>query len=224
MKIKLIVSITFLIIILSQKENVTNSNKNDNILNMTNYEMDKLMSCSYIITLKTQEDKDLIDSVKNKLNTTQQEKIAAKIYTDMYEKCVNTIKEESVAKIFQNLKLVIQPEYSEEVRKLVEIDYTMYNNNINLNLTLNQQILVYKFQKVRELFQKKKDENPDEDRENERGEDNESFQSNTYDIMKMPKYINVIMFIIVFGFLFLGTYFLLRKLTYKPEKKKKKKN
>ncbi len=223
MKIKLIFSITFLIIILCQKEKETHSNENDN-LNMTNYEMDKLMSCSYIITLKTQEDKDLIDSVKNKLNTTQQDKIAAKIYTDMFEKCVNTIKEESVLKIFKNLKLVIEPEYSEDVRKLVEMDYTIYNDNINFNLTINQQILIYKFQKVRELFQKKKEKNFDEDRENERGEDNESFQSNTYDIMKMPKYINVIMFIIVFGFLFLGTYFLLRKLTYKPEKKKKKKN
>jgi hypothetical protein len=63
MKIKLIFSITFLIIILCQKEKETHSNENDN-LNMTNYEMDKLMSCSYIITLKTQEDKDLIDSVK----------------------------------------------------------------------------------------------------------------------------------------------------------------
>ena len=42
--------------------------------------------------------------------------------------------------------------------------------------------------------------------------------------MKMPKYVNVIMFVIVFGFLFLGSYFLLKKLTYKPEKKKKKKN
>ncbi len=223
MKIKLIFSITFLIIILCQKEKETHSNENDN-LNITNYEMDKLMSCSYIITLKTQEDKDLIDSVKNKLNTTQQDKIAAKIYTDMFEKCVNTIKEESVLKIFKNLKLVIEPEYSEDVRKLVEMDYTIYNDNINFNLTINQQILIYKFQKVRELFQKKKEKNFDEDRENERGEDNESFQSNTYDIMKMPKYINVIMFIIVFGFLFLGTYFLLRKLTYKPEKKKKKKN
>ena len=182
------------------------------------------MSCSYIITLKTQEDKDLIDSVKKKLNTTQQEKISAKIYTDMFEKCVNTIKEESVSKIFKNLKLVIEPEYSEEVRKLVEIDYTIYNNNQNLNLTLNQQILVYKFQKVREIFQKKKAENPKEDIENERGEENDDFTSNTYDITKMPKYINAILFIIVFGLLFFGTYFLLKKLTYKPEKKKKKKN
>ena len=224
MKIKLLFSITFLIIILCQKENITNSNKNENTLNISNYEMDKLMSCSYIITLKTQEDKDLIDSVKKKLNTTQQEKISAKIYTDMFEKCVNTIKEESVSKIFKNLKLVIEPEYSEEVRKLVEIDYTIYNNNQNLNLTLNQQILVYKFQKVREIFQKKKAENPKEDIENERGEENDDFTSNTYDITKMPKYINAILFIIVFGLLFFGTYFLLKKLTYKPEKKKKKKN
>ena len=223
MKIKLIFSITFLIIILCQKEKETHSNENDN-LNMTNYEMDKLMSCSYIITLKTQEDKDLIYSVKNKLNTTQQDKIAAKIYTDMFEKCVNTIKEESVLKIFKNLKLVIEPEYSEDVRKLVEMDYTIYNDNINFNLTINQQILIYKFQKVRELFQKKKEKNFDEDRENEGGEENEPFESNTYDIMKMPKYVNVIMFVIVFGFLFLGSYFLLKKLTYKPEKKKKKKN
>ena len=224
MKIKLLFSITFLIIILCKKENITNSNKNENTLNISNYEMDKLMSCSYIITLKTQEDKDLIDSVKKKLNTTQQEKISAKIYTDMFEKCVNTIKEESVSKIFKNLKLVIEPEYSEEVRKLVEIDYTIYNNNQNLNLTLNQQILVYKFQKVREIFQKKKAENPKEDIENESGEENDDFTSNTYDITKMPKYINAILFIIVFGLLFFGTYFLLKKLTYKPEKKKKKKN
>ena len=224
MKIKLLFSITFLIIILCKKENITNSNKNENTLNISNYEMDKLMSCSYIITLKTQEDKDLIDSVKKKLNTTQQEKISAKIYTDMFEKCVNTIKEESVSKIFKNLKLVIEPEYSEEVRKLVEIDYTIYNNNQNLNLTLNQQILVYKFQKVKKIFQKKKAENPKEDIENERGEENDDFTSNTYDITKMPKYINAILFIIVFGLLFFGTYFLLKKLTYKPEKKKKKKN
>lgn len=138
----------------------------------------------------------------------------------MFEKCVNSIKNDIVIKIFKNLHLIEKPEFTEEIRNIVDIDYTKYNSETDFNLSNSQQILIHKFKKVKELFQKNVD-NPEEI--NNDDEDTENNNNQVYDIMNIPYYIKIIIFIIVFGFLFLGIFYYLKKLTAKPDKKKKKK-
>ena len=220
MKTKIVFLFLFFIQISCQKQNKTSINEKEAQLNMSKSEMDKLMSCSYIITLKTGEDKDLIQAIMNKFNFTQKEKVQSKIYSDMFEKCVNSIKNDIVLKIFKNLHLIEKPEFTEEIRNIVDIDYTKYNSETDFNLSNSQQILIHKFKKVKELFQKNVD-NPDEI--NNDYEDTENNNNQVYDIMNIPYYIKIIIFIIVFGFLFLGIFYYLKKLTAKPDKKKKKK-
>ncbi len=216
MKKNFLLSLFFLILI--SCENTTESSKDNlnDLFNMTNSEMDKLMSCSVIMTLKTQKDKEEIEKTMEKFNSSLQEKVQGKIFTDMFEKCVDNIKEDTYSKIINNLVVISQPDFTKDIEKLVDMDYSIYNENYNLDLSMEQQILAYKFQKVRNLFQEKMN-NPQQ-------EGNENYNTNIYDITKIPNSIRIILFVCVFAVLFIGTLYALKKLTYKPEKKKKKKN
>ena len=216
MKKNFLLSLFFLILI--SCENTTESSK-DNLndpFNMTSSEMDKLMSCSVIMTLKTQKDEEEIEKTLEKFNSTLQEKVQGKIFTDMFEKCVDNIKEDTYSKIIKDLVVIAEPDFTNDIEKLVDIDYSKYNEKSNLEFSMKQIILSYKFQKVKTLFQEK--------RNNPQQEGNENYTTNIYDITKIPDYIRIILFIFVFALLFIGTFYALKKLTYKPEKKKKKKN
>ena len=134
----------------------------------------------------------------------------------MFEKCVDNIKEDTYSKIIKDLVVIAEPDFTNDIEKLVDIDYSKYNEKSNLEFSMKQIILSYKFQKVKTLFQEK--------RNNPQQEGNENYTTNIYDITKIPDYIRIILFIFVFALLFIGTFYALKKLTYKPEKKKKKKN
>ena len=207
----------FFLIIISCKNKTESSKDNLNPrFNMTSSEMDKLMSCSMIMILKTQKDRDEIKNTMEKFNSTFQEKVQAKLFSDMFEKCVDNIKEDIYSKIIKDLVVIAEPDFTNDIEKLVDIDYSKYNENSNLEFSMKQMILSYKFQKVKTLFQEK--------RNNPQQEGNENYKTNIYDITKIPNFVRIILFIFVFALLFIGTFYALKKLTYKPEKKKKKKN
>ena len=207
----------FFLILISCKNKTESSKDNLNPqFNMTSSEMDKLMSCSMIMILKTQKDRDEIKNTMEKFNSTFQEKVQAKLFSDMFEKCVDNIKEDTYSKIIKDLVVIAEPDFTNDIEKLVDIDYSKYNENSNLEFSMKQMILSYKFQKVKTLFQEK--------RNNPQQEGNENYKTNIYDITKIPNFVRIILFIFVFALLFIGTFYALKKLTYKPEKKKKKKN
>ena len=216
MKYNFLLQFFFLIFISCQNTSKDNTNEAYDPFNMTNTEMDKLMACSFVMTYKSQKDKDIIQNTIQRFNESLQEKVQGKIFTDMFEKCADLIQEKTYSQFIKNLVVIQQPEFTNELEKLVDIDYSKYTVESSLDLTMEQQILAYKFQKVKILFQEKMN-NPNQ-------EGNENYKSNTYDITKVPNYVKISLFIGVFGILFIGSYFALKKLTYKPEKKKKKKN
>ena len=216
MKYNFLLQLFFLILISCQNTSKDNTNEAYDPFNMTNTEMDKLMACSFIMTYKFQKDKDIIQNTIQRFNSSLQEKAQGKIFTDIFEKCTDSIEEKTYSQFIKNLIVIQQPEYTNDIEKLVDIDYSKYTEESNLDLTMEQQILAYKFQKVKNLFQQKMN-NPNQ-------EGNENYVSNTYDITKVPNYIKISLFIGVFGILFIGSFYALKKLTYKPEKKKKKKN
>ena len=186
--------------------------------NLTIHEMDKLMACSTILSLKTQKDNDIILKVLNKFNKSLTEKVEGKMLTEMYENCVNKIDNKTILKFFNNFTYVPDSVYLNEYDKLLLPKYDSYNENSDFDLTVEQQILSYKFEKVKELYEQKTSK--------ERLENSQRISLGNYDITKIPFYVKGIIFILVFGIFIFGTLFYLKKLTTKPEsnKKKKKKN
>ena len=186
--------------------------------NLTIHEMDKLMACSTILSLKTQKDNDIILRVLNKFNKSLSEKVEGKMLTEMYENCVNKIDNKTILKFFNNFTYVPDSVYLNEYDKLLLPKYDSYNENSDFDLTVEQQILSYKFEKVKELYEQKTSK--------ERLENSQRISLGNYDITKIPFYVKGIIFILVFGIFIFGTLFYLKKLTTKPEsnKKKKKKN
>ena len=186
--------------------------------NLTIHEMDKLMACSTILSLKTQKDNDIILKVINKFNKSLSEKVEGKMLTEMYENCVNKIDNKTILKFFNNFTYVPDSVYLNEYDKLLLPKYDSYNENSDFDLTVEQQILSYKFEKVKELYEQKTSK--------ERLENSQRISLGNYDITKIPFYVKGIIFILVFGIFIFGTLFYLKKLTTKPEsnKKKKKKN
>ena len=186
--------------------------------NLTIHEMDKLMACSTILSLKTQKDNDIILKVLNKFNKSLTEKVEGKMLTEMYENCVNKIDNKTILKFFNNFTYVPDSVYLNEYDKLLLPKYDSYNEKSDFELTIDQQILSYKFEKVKELYEQKTSK--------ERLENSQRISLGNYDITKIPFYVKGIIFILVFGIFIFGTLFYLKKLTIKPEsnKKKKKKN
>ena len=186
--------------------------------NLTIHEMDKLMACSTILSLKTQKDNDIILKVINKFNKSLSEKVEGKMLTEMYENCVNKIDNKTILKFFNNFTYVPDSVYLNEYDKLLLPKYDSYNEKSDFELTIDQQILSYKFEKVKELYEQKTSK--------ERLENSQRISLGNYDITKIPFYVKGIIFILVFGIFIFGTLFYLKKLTTKPEsnKKKKKKN
>ena len=186
--------------------------------NLTIHEMDKLMACSTILSLKTQKDNDIILKVLNKFNKSLTEKVEGKMLTEMYENCVNKIDNKTILKFFNNFTYVPDSVYLNEYDKLLLPKYDSYNEKSDFELTIDQQILSYKFEKVKELYEQKTSK--------ERLENSQRISLGNYDITKIPFYVKGIIFILVFGIFIFGTLFYLKKLTTKPEsnKKKKKKN
>ena len=186
--------------------------------NLTIHEMDKLMACSTILSLKTQKDNDIILKVINKFNKSLSEKVEGKMLTEMYENCVNKIDNKTILKFFNNFTYVPDSVYLNEYDKLLLPKYDSYNENSDFDLTVEQQILSYKFEKVKELYEQKTSK--------ERLKNSQRISLGNYDITKIPFYVKGIIFILVFGIFIFGTLFYLKKLTTKPEsnKKKKKKN
>ena len=205
-------------ILCEEKKNEESDLLSGEPFNLSIYEMDKLMACSTILSLKTQKDNDIILKELNKFNKSLIEKVEGKMLTEMFENCINKIDNNTILKFFNNFTYVPDSVYLNEYDKLLLPKYDSYNENSDLELTTAQRVLSYKFEKVKELYEQKTSK--------ERLENSQRISLGNYDITKIPFYVKGIIFILVFGIFIFGTLFYLKKLTTKPEsnKKKKKKN
>ena len=186
-------------------------------LNITIYEIDKLLSCSVLLKLKTEKDELNITNTLNKFNQSLKNKAERKILTDMFEICYNKIDNKTISKFFKNFIYIPNDEYLNEYDKFFDfINYDNYNENSNLVLSEEQNILSYKFDKVKEIYEQK---------ENKKSyEMNKKIKIGNYDFSNIPFYLKGLIFIFGFGiFIFVILYFL-NKLIKKENKMKKKKN
>ena len=89
----------------------------------------------------------------------------------------------------------------------------------NLRLNYEQQILMYKYQRVDELFrQKRADERDNVDKENQK------LKIGKIDMESIPSSAKFMVFLVIIILLFGGVFYLLKTLEKKPKERKKEKN
>ena len=87
----------------------------------------------------------------------------------------------------------------------------------NLRLNYEQQILMYKYQRVDELFrQKRADERDNVDKENQK------LKIGKIDMESIPSSVKFMVFLVIIILLFGGVFYLLKTIEKKPKDKKKK--
>jgi len=191
--------------------------KSKNPFNMTMNEMDTMMFCTLVVQDKVRTDKAKLESLQKRLNISDINRIYEKIGTDIFENCFKNIDINMVNIYMKNLTYANNFKWRKEFNEISNIDYDKYNNLSDLFLSMDQQVLMYKFQGVNEIYrQKKADERDDID------EENRKIKIGQIDMENIPTSIKFVVFLVILILLFGGVFYLLKTLEKKPKEKKKK--
>ena len=185
--------------------------------NMTVDEMDTMMVCSIVVKETVRKIKTNIESLQKKFNLSSPNSIYEKVGTDIFEKCNKDTDIKLVNTFIKNLTYLNNFKWVKEFDEITKIDYDKYNNETDLRLTMDQQILMYKYQRVDELFrQKRADERDNIDKENQK------LKIGQIDVDSIPSSIKFIAFLVIIVIIFGVLFYLLKSLEKKPKDKKKK--
>ena len=185
--------------------------------NMTENEMDTMVLCTAIVQEWVKSQKTNVEAVQKRLNLSSVNPIYDKVGTDIFEKCNKNLDIKIVHNFIQNLTYLNNFKWIKEFDDIIKIDYDKYNNQTDLMLNYEQQILMYKFQRVDELFrQKKADERDNIDKENQK------LKIGKIDMDNIPSSVKLMVFLVIIIILFGGVFYLLKTLEKKPKDKKKK--
>lgn len=207
----------------NESEEIEKENLDDEEYKISKDEMDILLYCSVIWQNLVEKEEENIQKLISDLNITNPDPLYDRIGIDILKSCLKKVTIDDVRNHFKNLTYYKEVEINNILLKDQKIDFEGYRANPVFNLTDEEEILAYKIQKTMQLFQKKSEEMSWKIKENEENEESENVQIGKFDINKIPKIVNIIIFIVVFGLLFGGGGYLLIKLTKKKESKKKKK-
>ena len=186
--------------------------------NMTMDEMDTMMFCTLVVRETVRTKKEEFEALQKKFNLSSVNPIYEKLGTDIFEKCNNKADIKVVHKYMKNLTYFNNFKWMKEFKELSDLDMDNYNNETDLAYTMNQQILMYKYQKVDELFRQK---TADEKNSNEETE-NRKLKIGEIDMDSIPTSFKLIIFLIILILFFGGVFYLLKTLEKKPKDKKKK--
>ena len=186
--------------------------------NLTQDEMDTMMFCTIIIqeTLKTK--KSLVENIQKKMNLSSPNSIYEKLGTDMFSNCNNKADIKIVNKFIKNLTYFNNFKWDKSFSSYIDIDIEKYNNITDLSLTMNQQLLMYKYQRVDELFRQKR-----ADQRDKIDEDNQKIKIGELDMNRIPNSLKLTIFLVVLVLFFGGVFYLLKSMEKKPKDKKKNK-
>ena len=185
--------------------------------NMTIDEMDTMIFCTAIVQESIKKQKEKIEALLKKFNISNSNPIYEKVGTDIFENCNKNLDIKIVNIYMKNLTFFNNFKWRKEFDELTKVDYDKYNNGSDLRLTMEQQILMYKYQRVDELFrQKRADERDNIDKENQK------LKIGEIDMDSIPSSIKFLIFLVILVLLFGGVFYLLKTLEKKPKDKKKK--
>jgi hypothetical protein len=189
--------------------------------NMTMDEMDTMMFCTVVVKESLQKERAKIDAVKTRLNISANP-VYEKIGTEIFYKCNKNISLSFVNTYMKNFTYLKKFTWEKELDEIIKINYDRYHNETDLKLTIDEQILMYKYQKVDELFRQRRADQRDEyDLEQER--ENQKLKIGDIDVNTIPTSIKFAIFLVILLLLFGGVFYLLKTLEKKPKDKKKKK-
>ena len=207
------------------KENVNKSSyrkrpefDKDRPFNLTYDEMDKMIFCTFIVQETIREKKENFEAIQKKMNLSTPNPIYEKLGTDMFEKCNNKVDINIVSKFIKNMTYFNNFKMDKSYKALVELDYDKYNNESDLILTMEQQVLMYKYQRVEDIFRQKR-----ADLRDTIDKDNQKIKIGNLELDNIPSSIKFTAFLGVLAILFGGIFYFLKKLEKKPKDKKKNK-
>ena len=188
--------------------------------NMTTNEMDTIIVCAFIVQETMRGMKTEMEELEKKMNTTLNG-VYERVGTDIFKKCNLKIDIKTVNKYVKNLTYFNNFQLDETLDEFSKIDFDNYTNETDLSLTMEDQILLYKYQKVDELFRQKKADQRDLDDNNEDYERGK-LKIGKLDVDNIPQSMKIIFFLVILITFFGGMFYLLKKLEKKPKDKKKK--
>ena len=187
--------------------------------NLTYEEMDTMIFCTFVIQETLRDKRTEIEKMQKRMNLTGPNQIYEKVGTDMFERCNKKVDIDVVNKFVKNLTYFDNFKMDKSFKSLSEVDFDKYNNISDLILTMEQQVLMYKYQSVEELFRQKRADQ----RDTTVKDNNEKIKIGNFDIDRIPGSIKFGMLLIFLILIFGGVFYFLKKMEKKPKDKKKNK-
>ena len=186
--------------------------------NLSFDEMDKMIFCTFVIQNTLRDKKTDLENVQKKMNLSSPNMIYEKLGTDMFEKCNKNADINIVNKYVKNLTYFDNFKLEKSFKSLVDIDFDKYNNQSDLVLTMDQQVLMYKYQSVEEVFRQKR-----ADQREAHEQENQKIKIGSLELDQIPSYVKFTAFLVVLLIIFGGIFYFLKTLEKKPKDKRKNK-
>lgn len=186
--------------------------------NISINEMDTLIFCSMIVQEHIKNSVKEVENVKKRLNLTSPNPIYEKYGTDIFEKCNKNVDIKMVNTYIKNFTYFYNFKWEKSFDDFTNIDFDKYANETDLRLTMDQQILMYKYNKVNEMFRIRKAD----DREKIEKE-NRKIKIGQIDMDSIPIAFKLGIFLVILVVFFGGIFYFLKTLQNKPKEKEKKK-
>ena len=185
--------------------------------NMTIDEMDTMMLCTVIVQESTKNYEKKFNEIHKKLNVSIN-MIREKVSTDIFEKCTKNINIKNVNYYIKNLTFLNNFKWEKNFEEFTKIDFDKYKNQSDFQFTTEQQVLMYKFDKVEEIYKQKRTE------ERERYiNENRKIRIGKIELENIPNSFKLALLLFILIVFFGGIFYYLKKLQKKPIEKKKKK-
>ena len=187
--------------------------------NMTINEMDTMMLCTIIVQESIKKYDNKINQIQKKMNLSTSNVLSEKIATDIFEKCVKNLNISIVNYFIKNLTFINNFKWRKNFDEIIDINFDKYKNKTDLEYTMEQQILMYKFEKTEEIYRQKEKS----DREMYEKE-NRKIRIGKVELQNIPNSFKLGIFLVILIVFFGGIFYFLGTLkAEKKEKKKKKK-
>jgi len=180
-------------------------------------EMDKIIFCALIVQDNLRNIQESVENVTKRLNLSSSNPVYDKVGSEAFEKCYNKIQMKDVNKYMVNLTLIKNYEREDAHNDLVKIDFDSYLSENDLELTMQQRVLMYKFHEINELYRQKLADNREDYEEAPR-----KIKIGEFDMDSIPKPVKFGLFLVILVVFFGGVFYFLKKMEKKPKDKKKK--
>ena len=185
--------------------------------NMSIDQVDTFLFCSLVVQEKIKKVQKDIQLVTKRLNLSSQDPVNDKAGTEFFQKCTNNVDIKTVNKYIKNLTYFYNFKYEKDFDELTKIDFDKYKNRTSLRFSTEQQILMYKYNKINEFYTQKKADERDKIQQ-----ENRKIKIGQIDMDSIPLSFKLGIFLVILILFFGGIFYFLKTLQRKPKEKKKK--